>query len=647
MRHLFQILHQARSIARIEAGFFLRRTKLLVSVAAVAMIPSLYTVIYLSSLWDPVSHSNALKVGLVNLDQGLLYREQTINVGQELSNTLQATGRFDYQHIAEAEQAKTQVRQGRLAFALIIPENFSSNAVPGEQPGAGKLVVFASPGNNVETARIAQQFASELGHKVNESLNAQRWELVLVTSAGSRQSVSRLNQGLKELHHGAQELQTGAQKASSGAQALDIGAQRMSQDISEASQNMKKLGNGLRSLDAQRPRNSELRKLDEGTDTLVKGLSDLGSGLKKIQNSSAEISGNVLIFKEDVDSSLMASASTRNNVGQLSSSLQQLDAGLLKAAESEFKLEDGAKQLKANIHALTAGVRQMNTAVRSMSNQFPEDASFVALETGASELAQGTKALALGNEKITAATQRLEMGIDLITRALPDMGETPDGSPEGLADSVRPVFETVATVQNNGIGFIANVIPAALWLGAGIAVFFVNLSVLPRHATSYHPLAQMMGKLAFPGLLVAGQCGLVLLTIGLVLQVNVIHPWGLFCIVMTSGLAFLGLISAMSRFIGDAGKALAMVLLAVQLTSSGGVMPVELSGSFFATLSPWLPITWLAKGLKAALFGAFEGAWLLPCLQIACLGLVAALVTIRYGRWRFVSVRKLRPQLDL
>jgi putative membrane protein len=98
---------------------------------------------------------------------------------------------------------------------------------------------------------------------------------------------------------------------------------------------------------------------------------------------------------------------------------------------------------------------------------------------------------------------------------------------------------------------------------------------------------------------------------------------------------------------GDAGKATAMVLLALQMTSSGGVMPVELSGSFFATLSPWLPITWLAHGLKACLFGAYEGAWLLDWVQVSCVGLGAAALTMLFGRWRFVPVRQLKPQLDL
>jgi putative membrane protein len=289
----------------------------------------------------------------------------------------------------------------------------------------------------------------------------------------------------------------------------------------------------------------------------------------------------------------------------------------------------------------------MNIALRSAATQLPEDVQLEALDHGASDLAHSTASLAQGNDKISGASQRLEMGLALVEKAIPDTHGAPDGSPEGLADSVRPLFEVEATVQNNGIGFIANVIPAALWLGAGIAVFFVNLRVLPRHAQAFHPAAQWLGKLLLPGTLVVVQGLVLLFTLMVVLRVQVVHPWAFALTIVSAGLAFLCLISALSCFMGDAGKAMAMVLLALQMTSSGGVMPVELSGSFFATLSPWLPITWLTHGLKAALFGAFEGTWLLPWLQVTGVGIFAAVLTMVLGRWRFVSLRQLRPRLDL
>lgn len=71
MPALPQFLQQIHAIARLEAGYVMGQAKIAWSVLAVALIPALYSVIYLSSLWDPASHSQALNVGIVNSDQGL------------------------------------------------------------------------------------------------------------------------------------------------------------------------------------------------------------------------------------------------------------------------------------------------------------------------------------------------------------------------------------------------------------------------------------------------------------------------------------------------------------------------------------------------------------------------------------------------
>ncbi len=647
MSLLIQILRQSRSIARIEAGFFVRRAKLLWSIAVVALIPCLYSLIYLSSIWDPAAHSNELKVGLVNLDQGLVYREQPVNVGQELSDMLKAQARFDYQLMDDEAAARAKVKQGQLAFALIIPKNFSANAVPGEQVGAGQLVVFASQGNHLESARIAQQFATELGHKINESLNTKRWSLVLVNAAGSKQSVSRLRQGLQELHQGAEELNQGASQASSAAKAVHLGAQHLSEHLTQLTDQSKKMGSGLRQLDSSRPRNSDLRKLDEGADSLASGMTELGQGLQKIKTGNEQLMSAVSAFKEEASNQLLVSSAMLDNVGQVYASLQKIDNGLQASLDNGKKLEDGARNMKTGVTGLTQGVRQINTATRTMSTQFPEDAQLESLDKGATELASGTLKLSQGNESISQASRRLEAGLALVGKAIPATDDVLEGSPEGLADSVRPRMEIDATVGKNGMGFIANVLPAALWLGAGIAVFFVNLRSQPIHAKAFHPVALWLGKLALPGALVVLQGLLLLFTVFTVLQIDVVNPLAFICTLLSAGLAFFFVISALTHFMGDAGKALAMVFLAIQLTSSGGLMPVELSGSFFATVSPWLPITWLTHGIKATVFGAFEGTWLLAWLQVTSIGLWAALITVLFGRWRFVSVRQLRPQLDL
>jgi putative membrane protein len=641
------LLRQSRLLLRLEAPYFVGSAKALLAVLAVALIPALYVVIYLSSVWDPGANSGALQVGLVNLDRGVVYREQTVNMGQELVAQLERSARFGYHRIEAADEARQQVRHGTLAFAIIIPPDFSSNAVPGAEPGAGKLVVYASEGNSFEGARIAQLFAAELGHKVNESLNEQRWSLVLLNAAGSKDSVERLRQAATQLHVAADELSSGTSKAAIGAKSLGSSAARLSDGVAQLGSGMHQMGAGLRTLDAKRPRNSELTALNTGAEALAAGHEELHQSLVNLQEGSQALNTGVLAFKQEADSSLLVRPAVRDNVTQLALGLYQLDSGLRSAGDGQQKLGEGATQLSAGVGTLTGGVRAMNGALRTMVGKLPEDSQIDGLTEGASELARASTTLAQANDKVSSASRALLDGTSLLVDALPAPLDAPQGSARGLANSVQPALEIEASVQNSGSGFAANIIPAALWLGAGIAAFLVNLRLLPTAARHFSPLARLVGKLTLPAAVVLLQAALVLVTVVYVLQIKVVQPAALAYTVVSAGLTFLLIVCALTQLLGDAGKALAMLFLAVQLSSSGGVLPVELSGTFFATMSPWLPITWVVHGLKASMFGAFDGVWQTSWHQVLLAGVAAALMATLVGRWRYVPRHALAPAIDL
>jgi putative membrane protein len=74
------LLSATWALVRLEAYFFLHYPKMLLSAGVVVLIPALYVVIYLTSVWDPAAKTGALPVGIVNLDKGLVYRGQGFNV---------------------------------------------------------------------------------------------------------------------------------------------------------------------------------------------------------------------------------------------------------------------------------------------------------------------------------------------------------------------------------------------------------------------------------------------------------------------------------------------------------------------------------------------------------------------------------------
>ena len=633
-------------VMRLELQFFWRFPKLLFATGLVVFIPALYAFIYLSSVWDPASHINTLPVGLVNMDEGVEYRSQIFNAGWEVANTLHKRQTFGFQDFDNELDARAGVRNGTLAFALVIPHDFSSNAIPGHAAGAGKLTVVTSEGNNFESALLARNFARELGHDVNESLNERRWKLVLLNAAGSQRSVERLRNGVDQLRSGAHELSKGMLPLVNGARQAAVGSQRINSGVGQLSSGVKQLGAGLKTLDAKHPRNSDLERLKAGAEQLAAGHVELGRGMTELQAGSQSVRGHVGSFRDQARDSILVPAKVNDNLDLLLDGVTQLDTGLHAATDAQAKLTDGADKLSTGVTALSAGVRAMNLGVRTMVQKLPEDSQLDELDRGTDTLASGTNALAEGTLAAHQGVERLSAGLDLLAGSLPDNVDKPDGSAQGLATSVSPVVEVQAPVPNSGSGFAPNIIPAALWLGAGVAAFLIHVRVQPRHAAHFSAPAKLLGKIALPLWIVLLQAAMVYATVAWALHIHLDQPVLFAATLALSSLTFLSIVIALTRVMGDAGKAVSMIFLAVQLSSSGGILPVELSGTLFSGISPWLPLTWVVRAMKISMFGAYGGAWQHPMAVMGLTCLAALISACWLGRWRYVNPLALRPAVD-
>ena len=641
-----KLLSQILFILRLETQAFTRYPKLFAATLLVACIPALYAFIYLSSVWDPASKIGALPAGLVNLDQGVEYRGQVFNVGWEVASSLRTKQTFGFKNFALEADAREQVRTGALAFALVIPRDFSSNAIPGHEAGAGKLVVYTSEGNNFESALLARNFARELGHDVNESLNEKRWRLVLLNAAGSQRSVDRLRDGVHQLRTGAHELSKGMGPLVSGSRQTLVGSQRINGGVDQLNGGMRQLGTGLKTLDAKRPRNSDLDKLKAGAEQLAAGHSELAKGMTELQAGSQVIRGGVASFRDQARDSILVPAKVNENLDQLYTGVTQLDTGLQAAAEAQGKLEDGADKLSTGVGTLTTGVRAINQGLRTMVQKLPEDSLLDELDRGTDALVNGTTALAEGTQNARQGAERLSAGLDLLWDSLPGDVDKPDGSAQGLANSVSPVVEVEAPVPNSGSGFAPNIIPAALWLGAGVAAFLIHVRVLPKGAQNFSGPAKLLGKMSIPLLIVLLQAALLYATVVWGLRIHVTQMVLFTLTLALSSTTFLCIVFALTRLMGDAGKAASMIFLAVQLSSSGGILPVELSGTLFSEISPWLPLTWVVRAMKICMFGAYGNDWQHPMAVIAITCLIALASACWIGRWRYLRPSAMRPAVD-
>lgn len=62
--------------------------------------------------------------------------------------------------------------------------------------------------------------------------------------------------------------------------------------------------------------------------------------------------------------------------------------------------------------------------------------------------------------------------------------------------------------------------------------------------------------------------------------------------------------------LSNAGKAVAVVLLVLQISAAGGAYPLEMLPQWFQNISPWLPATYAINMMRSAIAGEFAGDYL-------------------------------------
>ena len=648
---MFQILRKllldTATVARADLGLLKRFPRLAWVLPAIVVIPALYAFIYLDSVWDPASRTGALPVAIVNLDEGAAVADQRFELGRELVHTLESRRNFDYQQLHDPALARQGVRSGRYVFALIIPPDFSVAAVAPWRPGAGSLEVFASEGNNYLGAGFARRFASELGHQVNESLNERRWAIVLGNTASSRDRLQQWRDGMSALRGGAIELEQGLGALRQGAVPMAQGAARAQEVAAGGAESLRQTGQALRALEARRPSASDLAALKDGVVRLNTGHAELQQGLRRLEDGASDLTAGIVAWRADVAPIPLLGDRALESTEPLLGGATTLRAGVRLARESSAALAVGVAEFGMGVTQLVDGLSAQGAGVAALSARLPSDERLDEALAGSRSLAESSAQLRDGSAALHKGSVRLASGLDTLYKALPASLEGPQGSASGLAATVEPRLEIDAPVPNNGMGFLPNFIPVALWLGAVMTAFVFHLRRMPVRLQSCSRLSMLLGKMGVLGGLNLAQAACVLLMCQLLLGLQPVHATGLALTMACSALTFMLLILLLVRLLGDAGKGAALVLLIVQLSAAGGVMPIELTSEFYAAISPWLPFTWSVRAVRASAFGAFGDEWGSALSVLLMFTAVFTVLLLLVGRWRFVPDEEHRPAMDV
>ena len=220
------------------------------------------------------------------------------------------------------------------------------------------------------------------------------------------------------------------------------------------------------------------------------------------------------------------------------------------------------------------------------------------------------------------------------TRELADLlGMEPDKIADFMSSPVKLTTKAVYPVANYGSGVTPFYTNLALWVGGFVLIAIIKLEVDNEGVGRFTANQGYFGRWML--LVALGFIQAVIACAGdLVLGIQCEHPALFVAAGVFTSFVYVNIIYALAIAFKHIGKAIAVVLVIVQIPGSSGMYPIEMMPGFFQALHPLLPFTYGINAMRETIGGMY-GADYLWNLGVLAVFLVLSLAV---GVW-------LRPKL--
>lgn len=693
--------------AFLSSGTELRRfgkgTLPKIALVVLLFIPLIYGALYLWAFWAPTDELKNLPVALVNEDAGASRDGESITAGDDLVDELTSRNDLDWQ-VTDAADATTGVTDGDYYFAVTIPADFSESAVSvgSDDPKPATVEVDYNDSNSFLASTLGKQAMIQLRDTVAEQVGRQTADAMLIglNDAGdgirsAADGATTLADGIATANDGAGRLVVGLGDLASGAGTLDAGAVQLADGTGTLADGLQQLASGAGTLSAGATQVSngaaelsgkvndaasgstvlaeKAHGLADGATAIAAKTGDLAAGTQQLSGSLEALAVQMQANPElPASSFLPAVQAISAGAGELNSGAQsalptvqgyaglssqyagavdQLSSGLAAGAPKAAELAAGAAQVSDGASTLSAKSGEAASGAQAIAS------GAARLSSGTDDLVSGTGELAAGGTALASGAAQLSDGAGMLADKLGEgAAEAPQLSPTDIevkADVMAAPVQLDESWQNEsksfGEGFAPFFIALATFVG-GLITWLI-LRALPTRALAASATGLRAVMTGFLPAMAIGLGQVVIMVLVLVYGIGLepVYWLGTSAFIYLVTLAFLALQQMFIIVLGTAaGRVVSLVLLMLQLSSSGGTYPVETTPAFFQWLHPYMPASYVVSGLRELITGGVDSRLWLSVLVLAGI-LVGSLAISAWsaGRQRMWSVSRLHPELAI
>ena len=665
-------------------------------IGTVALIPLLYGSLYLWAFTNPYKTLNTVPVAVVVEDNGAMINGKMRNIGNEIKTRLknQKDGSEGFQwNFVNSSEANKGLKNGNYFMVATIPASFSKCIASAqyETPTKAKLHVKYDQASNMLASQIGKTAFRTMRSEISEAIAEEYWEHMFAKVNAASDSLGAAANGAGALHEGSKSLQGGIDKLANGSNQLSQSLRKLQGGLGELQQGANTLTQAnVRSKEgakylAQKTQDlaNGAQQLSEGTQRLSAATNEFYEGAQKLAASSNELEEHVkagnaetktqiagllmqaqnpAVTKEDVLANLQSLAEgLGENSNLLETNLSALSAGADKLSAGSLQIKGGAEAISQGVENINTGSSKLSAGASNLAN------GLVQVSNGSENLNNGITRAAQGSAKIVNGSDQLNSGAKKLSDNTPKLVEGAKKLHDGLKDAQKsgkidnivqkskmmsaPVAlqeHEYSHVENYGTGFAPYFISIGLWVGALMATFV--LRVMDRRAllNGMNPLKSTLISLTPFVIMGVVQSVILLGVVHVVLGLQIDNIPAFYALGIIAGISFMAIMQMIMTAFHIPGRIVAIILLMLQITSSAGTFPVEMTPTFFRTVHPYLPMTYSIMALRQAMAGKNSGEIVSGIGMLVLFGVIAIAITsiIAYKK-RTVTMFDLHPVITL
>lgn len=334
-----------------ELKALMKSPKLWVTMIGVALIPALYNLSFLGSMWDPYGNVDNLPVAVVNQDKSSTLNNQTLSIGDDMVDSMSKNKALDYHFVSE-KKAEEGLENGDYYMVITLPKDLSEKAASLLTDDPEKLTINyqTTVGRSFVASKMSESAMTKLKDTVSKNITTTYTQAVF-------KSMSSLQDGLQEASDGGNELLSGSKQ-------LESGSQTITDNLNTAASGSQTLADGTATLSS-------------GLTTYTNGVSTLASGANELNSNSAALISGIAQLKE---SSTQVQRLV-DGANSLTDGLQQLATSTTLSAEETENIQS----LISGLPQLNAAIQQLNTSVSEVSSNIDTTKISTALNDIASQ----------------------------------------------------------------------------------------------------------------------------------------------------------------------------------------------------------------------------------------------------------------------